>query len=992
MMKKETAPSSAATVAKRMREAAIRCHSGCRSNAAPSRCRRPFIPRHNLVRPLLALTLSAAAAGAVGVDQLRCEYRLDPLGIDVANPRLSWILDAGRQVAYQVVVEGAWDTGRVASDQSVNVAYAGKPLEPGTRYEWKVRVWDGDGKPSNWSEPAVFTTGLGEWQAQWIGTEVGPPPSVTAEKLRILKATYVALDGAASVDMTERVAMMVKDDRLKLEVTPKLLGGDPALGHVKELRVAYEVNGEQREAAARDFQELSLPARGGAGLDPLDEPHVRRTFTLEELPESALVTVNVLGFYELYVNGRKVGSDVMSPALSNYHKRSLYLTYDLKPYLQKGRNCIGLWLSRGWYWKGHDPAVAHDTAIARLQLDMTVKGRPVRVGTDAAWRCKSSGRQVTGSWSWGKFGGEQVDARRADPRWADPATDDGSWFPVTVVPAPAIPAEAQKCPPMRVLKTIPAVACARLGGDGPPKFELDFGTNLTGWMKLRFHGLRAGQGVTIQYADNRKSDDKKDRDPTYSQGDGFTSDGAAEEEFCSKFNYHGFRYAIVQGLTEAPALTDAEAQLVGADWEACGEFACSSALFNRMHEVNLWTLRCLSQSGYLSDCPHRERLGYGDGQVSVESCIMNFRMAPFYDKWAADWCDGADPQTGYLPHTAPQYKTGGGGPAWGGSAQALTWRNFLYYGDRRIVERNYDACRRHVEAIESHATNGVVRAFGGKWDFIGDWVPPERGMDSGKWPPAPAAELFNNCYRLYLRGQLAEMADVLGRHDEAQACRSELARLRPLVHAAFYDKDRQFYVLDEQSYQLMPLMTGVVPAELRGTLMKKLEDGIRVKRQGHLDTGMLGTYFLLNYLSEIGRDDLVFTIVNQTTYPGWGYMLGQGATTWWEQWNGYWSHIHSCFTSLDGWFYQGLAGIRPDPRAPGFKRIVIRPAIVGDLTWVKARFDSPYGRIVSRWQRDGNKLTMDVTIPANTTATVHVPGEAPQAVGPGAHQFKTTLP
>ena len=297
-----------------------------------------------------------------------------------------------------------------------------------------------------------------------------------------------------------------------------------------------------------------------------------------------------------------------------------------------------------------------------------------------------------------------------------------------------------------------------------------------------------------------------------------------------------------------------------------------------------------------------------------------------------------------------------------------------------MMEQNLEACRRHIEAIEARAKDGIVRAFGGKWDFIGDWVPPERGMDTKNWPPQPAAELFNNCYRLYLREQWARMADVLGRHDEASACRAELNRLRPLVHAAFYDQDNQRYVLDEQSYYLMPLMTGVVPQELRPVILKHLEECIRVTRKGHLDTGMLGTYFLINYFMEIGRNDLLWLIVTQKDYPGWGYMLKQGATTWWEQWNAYFSQIHSCFTSLDGWFYQGLAGIRPDPAAPGFKKIVIMPAVVGDLTWVKCYHDSPYGRIISNWKRESRKLTMEVTIPANTTATVYVPARAAASV------------
>jgi alpha-L-rhamnosidase len=569
------------------------------------------------------------------------------------------------------------------------------------------------------------------------------------------------------------------------------------------------------------------------------------------------------------------------------------------------------------------------------------------------------------------MGGEQVDARLDDPRWSDPITSDSDWSPVSEIAAPAIPAEAQKCPPMRVLKTIPAIACTKRA-DG--NYQLDFGTQLTGWLKLRVRGQAAGNTITIEYAD------KLEPLQTFSQLDRFICAGKPAEEFCSKFNYHGFRWAIIKGLATAPVLADAEAELIGADFETRGGFACSSEQLNRMHQVNLWTIQCLSQSGFLSDCPHRERLGYGDGQVSIESCMMNFMMQPFYSKWSTDWCDGADPNTGYMPHTAPN-GPGGGGPAWGGAGQALTWRNYLYYQDTRIVERNLDACRRHIEGIETHAKDGVVRAFGGQWDFIGDWVPPERGMDTNNWPPKPAAELFNNCYRLYLRDQWAQMAEVLGRQDEANACRAESARLRPLVHAAFYDKDKQFYVLDEQSYYLMPLMTGVVPEELRPTIMNKLEECIRVTRKGHLDTGMLGTYFLMNYLMEIGRNDLLCLIVTRKDYPGWGYMLEQGATTWWEQWNGHWSQIHSCFTSLDAWFYQGLAGIRPDTAKPGFKQIIVKPAVVGDLTWVNCHHDSPYGRIVSNWKREGQKLTMEVTIPPNTTATVSVPVAAKPGEG-----------
>ena len=944
--------------------------------------------KHTFLTLAALLLTPLGALQATDLANLRCEFRVNPLGIDASRPRLSWVSESNDrgmvQTAYQVVVDGVWDSGKVVSDQSQNVEYGGKPLAAGTRYDWKVRVWDNTGKVSEWSNPATWTMGLlkpedpssqgyaeAGWTARWISTEMEEqvvPPKVGGN-LKILKATYMARDGSGSSNVTGKVSLLVKDGVLNFKVASGILGWDSPMNYLKNLEVEYELNGKRGTASALESEQMVIPPPPASQPKPLDEPYVRREFDLAAIPTSALATVNVMGFYELYVNGKKVGPNVMGPALSDYQKRSLYETYDLATYLRKGRNCIGLWLSRGWYLKYKidrkpNPSVQHNTAIARMQLDMMVAGQPLRIATDGEWRCKASGRSMLGPWLWNKMGGELVDARQDDPRWSDPEATNGDWYPVKEVAAPAIPADAQKCPPMRVLKTIPAISCTKLA-DG--KYQLDFGTQLTGWLKLRVRGQAAGDTIAIQYAD------KLERLQTYNQMDRFICAGKTAEEFCSKFNYHGFRWAIIEGLTAAPELVDAEAQSIGTDFETRGGFECSSELLNRMHEVNLWTIRSLSQCGYLSDCPHRERLGYGDGQVSIESCMMNFMMQPFYDKWSTDWCDGADPDTGYIPHTAPQ-GIGGGGPAWGGAAQALTWRNYLYYQDTSILTRNLEACRGHIAAIEAHAKDGIVRNLGGTGaGFVGDWVAPGRGMDTNNRPPPNAAALFNNCYLIYLREQWAQMADVLGRHDEAKSCRAESKRLRPLIHAAFYDKDKQLYALDEQSYYLMPLMTGVVPEELRPAILNKLEECIRVKRKGHLDTGMLGTYFLMNYLMEIGRNDLLWLVVTQKDYPGWGFMIDQGATTWWEQWNGYWSQIHSCFTSLDGWFYQGLAGIRPDELEPGFKKVIIKPAIVGDLTWVKCYHDSPYGRIVSNWKREDQKLTMEVTSPANTTATVYVP-------------------
>ena len=444
----------------------------------------------------------------------------------------------------------------------------------------------------------------------------------------------------------------------------------------------------------------------------------------------------------------------------------------------------------------------------------------------------------------------------------------------------------------------------------------------------------------------------------------------------------------IDGLPAAPELAGAQALAIGAPWESRGSFECSNPLINRMHEVNLWTLHSLSTGGYLSDCPHRERLGYGDAQASIESCVMNFDMARFYQKWLTDWRDVQKPD-GYVPHTAPQ-GNGGGGPGWGATLQQIAWRQYLYYGDCRTLAENYDASRRHVEALESRMKDGLLRPLpnGGKWDFLGDWLAPSPADASAgsNFASSEEDQFFNNCYLVHLLDQLSRIAVVLNHPEDAIAFSDRADTLRKKIQSTYYQPDKKYYISDKQAYLVLPLQAGVTPENLRDTVNQSLADSIRVKSQGHLDTGMLGTRFLIDHLQE-ADSDLLWTIVTQTTYPGWGYMLEKGATTWWEQWDAHSpSRIHSCFSGLDQWFYQGLAGIRPDASGPGFKKILIQPAIVGgrDLTWVKALHDSPYGRIVSEWKRTGdNQLNMRVVIPINTTATIHVPARDVASVTEG---------
>jgi alpha-L-rhamnosidase len=906
--------------------------------------------------------------------RLRCEYRENPLGIDAEKPRLSWVIEDGgqksdlrgqRQTAYQVLVASSeellkkdkgdiWDSGKVASDQSIQVEYAGKPLESRMVCHWKVRVWlavsklpgeggDRKGKATDWSKPALWSMGLlkpEDWQAKWV------------------KA-----------------------------------GGETS-------------------------------------------PWLRKEFTLAAAPERAMAFVNVKGYGELYVNGKKVGDDVLAPAVAVYRKRTLYNTYDISRYLHAGNNCVGVWLGLGLCYIRN---ATNYTPLARVQLDLSVGGQRVVVGTDPTWTFMESSHTEFG-WGWNGNGREYIDARRDVAGWSETGCAASAWKPVEEFAEPSGVATAQSCPPNRITGVIPLAACTALNAT---TYELDFGTNLNGWIRLRLPQLEAGKTVRLRFADKRFQTPEGDDTPagkikpfegggpkidtpqgpvcyqTHNQEAQYISAGKPGEQFCPKFNYFSFRYVIVEGLPAKPGPGDAEALMIESDLDPVGTFACSNELFNRILQVNLWTVRCLNLGGYMVDCPHRERMGYGgDGQTSIETQIMNRDASAFYTKWAVEWLDEQDPTTGKSVQYAPTGIGPDGKPdpccwlLWGGMIDVLPWKTYLYYGDRRLLQRAYEPMLRYPTVfIDSFFPDGLHPK---PCDLGCDWVAPGIGMQA-----PPGNELFVNCYRVYLMDLLAKSADALGRTDEAKRHRTRIKELGTLIHSTYYKENEKLYDGDRELNQAVPLALGVVPDALRESVQKKLEDIIMVKNKGHLDTGMLGTHFLFQSLREIGRNDLAFTMANQKDYPSWGYTLSRGATTFGEQWDGYWSQIHACFLNPGGWFYQGLAGICPDESGPGFKKIIIKPAVVGDLTWVKCGYDSIHGRIVSNWKREGDKLTMDVTIPVNTSATVYVPAKdaasvtesgkpaaeaagvkflrmendaAVYAVGSGTYRFQSTLP
>jgi alpha-L-rhamnosidase len=480
--------------------------------------------------------------------------------------------------------------------------------------------------------------------------------------------------------------------------------------------------------------------------------------------------------------------------------------------------------------------------------------------------------------------------------------------------------------------------------------------------------------------------------------------------FRSRFNYHGFRYVRVLGVNAAPAPGDATGYFIRTAYRRAGEFTSSDDLLNQIYQLVTRTYEALTLGGYVVDCPTRERLGYGgDAGTSFETGMFNFSTGGLYNRWLANWRDSQD-ASGSLPHTAPNYPNqGGGGPMWGGMVVTLPWEMYLHYGDRRVLEVNFPMMKRWLDYLGSETTDNLLMDHKSHamamqaWNFLGDWLTP-KGSLRGTVPPVQA---INSAHYLYQLQTASKIAKVVGETAAAAAFDARAEAVSKAIHSRFYNPGQYTYTNGDSIQQAFPLFTGVTPPELRKEVMDKLEHVIRVQNGGHLDTGMHGTYFLMKYLIEADRNDLLYEMVSKRDYPGWGYMLANGATTSWESWTGQ-SHIHDTLISIGAWFTQGLAGIRSDGATPGFKHFVVKPAAVGGLTFVKGKYHSIHGDIASEWRIEDGTFKLAVTVPPGTTATVVVPGEGPvrtkakplTSAGnagrsfeapPGTHWFETTL-
>jgi alpha-L-rhamnosidase len=700
--------------------------------------------------------------------------------------------------------------------------------------------------------------------------------------------------------------------------------------------------------------------------DPAPAPLLRRAFALKEKVKQARIYLCGLGYYELRLNGQKVGDHHLDPGYTRYDKRALYVTYDVTALLKSGKNALGVMLGTGWYnvhtkavWDFHQ---APWRAAPRLRLEMRLTyndGREEHIATDTQWKT-SAGPIIFDS----IYGGETYDARLEKPGWDTPDYDDSTWQTAQVVEGPKGVLAAQQHPPIRITTTLTPV---KLTEPKPGVFVYDLGQNFAGHAQISLEGP-AGTTVQLRYGERLHPDGTLDNsqldvhlrdEPRRFQTDQYILKGQGHETWEARFVYHGFQYVEVTGFPGKPTLANLKGRVVHTDLPRAGEFECSNTMFNRIYKAGLWSYLSNLQ-GIPTDCPHREKNGWtGDAHLAAEQAMLNFDPAAVYTKWVQDLGDEQRP-TGELPGIVPTSGWGyiwGNGPAWDSAFLLIPWYMYRYYGDVGILERHYEGMRRYVDYLTSKAQDGIV-SIG-----LGDWIPVET--------ETPVAVTSTGYY--YIDALIvAQAAQLIGKKDDAKKYSDLAAQIKRDFNAKFYDEKTGLYANGSQTALACALYQGLFTPENRILVLKNLIAAIE-KRNNHIDTGILGAKYVLNALRQHGRPDLAYAIAAQKDQPGWGWWLEQGATTLWEAWKGTDSRNHIMFGDILAWFTKTLAGIDSEQNEPGFRRFILRPHLLGDLTFARATYDSIRGRIVSDWKIEGSNLTYKVQIPPNTQALVYVP-------------------
>ncbi|MEU1274014.1 family 78 glycoside hydrolase catalytic domain [Streptomyces sp. NPDC005799] len=695
-------------------------------------------------------------------------------------------------------------------------------------------------------------------------------------------------------------------------------------------------------------------------------PMMRRSFSLDgKRVASARAYVFGLGFYELHLNGAKVGDQVLAPAATPYDRRDLYTTYDVTSDLKSGANTVGLWLGNG-YDERFNPYGFRWTgphqAVMLLYVTYT-DGHRQTITTDDNWRW--SGGPITGN---GIYAGESYDARLEKPGWDKPGFDSTAWQPVRTVQAPSQSLTAATLPPIRVTSTLAPV---KLTHPKPGVYVYDFGQNIAGWERLHVKGV-AGTTVRMRTAEEVGTDGMLDTTTNRSAAatDSFTLGGShSTETYEPRFTYHGFRYVEVTGYPGTPTSKSLDARVAHADVTSTGTFSSSDPLLDQIWQNNRWSILNNSMSIPTDNPVRDERTPPAmDVQAYHDASIREFGTDGFYANYLQD-----------MPPGTPLPNDGGNAqqPDMGGDPITLAWALYEQYGDRATLAGAYPGMKTF---LDTNATNIPGHIWPPNRGF-GDWCPPDRSSHANGGLGGPDAgnctsevSLVNTALSYLQAVDVSKAARELGHSDDAAHYTQLANAIKDAFNAEFLNAAGDTYGDGRQTTSVLPLAFDMVPARNISKVGAQLVNAILTKDGGHLDTGIFGTRYLMDALAGIGRIDVAMKLLDQRSYPGFGYEITKGATSSWEQWtyaSNMETHDHAMFAGINASFYTQLGGIQPT--GPGYRTITIAPQIPPGLHHAAASIATVRGKVATSWTNTGGGLTLDVTVPIGSTATVHVP-------------------
>jgi len=850
---------------------------------------------------LLILLTQNLFAQKLTISQLSCEHLINPIGVDVPQPRLSWKINGPgtniMQMAYSIRVATdknfslknvVWQSDKVNSGESILQLYNGPTLQPEQRYYWQVKIWDVQKNESPWSETSYWETGLQQslnWKASWIAP--------------------------------------VQDT---LRYIPALL--------------------------------------------------VRNDFSVTKKIASARAYITAHGFYELHINGKKVGNEFLTPGWTSYNKRLQYQVYDITDMVKNGKNTVGAFIGDGWYrgplaWDNNWAIWGKKLGLL-CQLKITyTDGTQDLIVTNDKWKSSADGPIVID----GIYKGETYDAQKEIAGWSMPGFDDSKWKPVNVaeydksiiVATQTVPVKkVEELHPIKIFKTPKGLLVA------------DFGQNMVGWVKLKVKG-KAGNTITIRHAEilDKEGNFYTDNLRAAAATATYILKGGAEETYEPRFSFFGFRYISVDGYPGELNVEDVTGEVVHSDMKPTGTFECSDPMINQLQHNIQW-----GQKGNFldvpTDCPQRdERLGWtGDAQAFVRTAAYNMDVSGFFTKWLKDVA--ADQfKDGRIPFVIPDVlKDGGVSAGWGDVSVIAPWTIYEVFGDKQILQTQYPSMKAYVEYIRKKAGDTYLWIGG---SVFGDWLfykSMQQTENDGYTSPNMIATMFY----AYSTSLLAKTAGVLGNTADEKMYNDLFGKIKIAFNKNYVTPEGRIASESQTSY-VLALNFNLLPDNMRSKATQYLVDDIK-SRNNHLSTGFLGTPYLCHVLSKNGRADVAFDLLLQTSYPSWLYPVKMGATTIWERWDGQKtdgtfedvgmnSFNHYAYGAIGDWMYRVVAGI--EIGEAGYKHILIQPHTDKRMTYAKATFESSYGLIASGWQVKEGKLTISVQIPANTTATIRLP-------------------